>query len=73
MAISTCSKCGGRSFELALFTPIGESKKVTLVQMFGRGAHNHRTALLRESRPLARQDNIRRSVWVPAFAGTTSG
>ena len=32
MAISTCSKCGGHSFELALFTPIGESRKLTLVQ-----------------------------------------
>ena len=32
MAVSTCAKCGGRSFELALFTPIGESRKLTLVQ-----------------------------------------
>jgi hypothetical protein len=32
MAISTCSKCGGHSFELTLFTPIGESRKLTLVQ-----------------------------------------
>ena len=32
MAISTCSKCGSHSFELALFTPIGESRKLTLVQ-----------------------------------------
>ena len=32
MAISTCSKCGGHSFELALFTPVGESRKLTLVQ-----------------------------------------
>ncbi|MFO1108144.1 MAG: hypothetical protein U1E61_03050 [Bradyrhizobium sp.] len=32
MAVSTCSKCGGHSFELALFTPIGESRKLTLVQ-----------------------------------------
>jgi hypothetical protein len=32
MAISTCSKCGGHSFELMLFTPIGESRKLTLVQ-----------------------------------------
>jgi hypothetical protein len=32
MTISTCSKCGGHSFELALFTPIGESRKLTLVQ-----------------------------------------
>jgi hypothetical protein len=32
MAISTCGKCGGHSFELALFTPIGDSRKLTLVQ-----------------------------------------
>jgi len=32
MAISTCGKCGGHSFELMLFTPIGESRKLTLVQ-----------------------------------------
>jgi hypothetical protein len=32
MAISTCIKCGGHSFELALFTPIAESKKLTMVQ-----------------------------------------
>ena len=32
MAISTCGKCEGHSFELALFTPIGESRKLTLVQ-----------------------------------------
>ena len=32
MAISTCGKCGGHSFELVLFTPIGESRKLTLVQ-----------------------------------------
>jgi hypothetical protein len=32
MAISTCGKCGGHSFELALFTPIGETRKLTLVQ-----------------------------------------
>ncbi len=32
MAISTCAKCGGHSFELALFTPIGDSRKLTLVQ-----------------------------------------
>jgi hypothetical protein len=32
MAISTCGQCGGHSFELALFTPIGESRKLTLVQ-----------------------------------------
>ncbi|MGQ0683643.1 hypothetical protein [Bradyrhizobium sp.] len=32
MAISTCGKCGGHSFEVALFTPIGENRKLTLVQ-----------------------------------------
>lgn len=32
MAISTCVKCDGHSFELALFTPIGEGRKLTLVQ-----------------------------------------
>jgi hypothetical protein len=32
MAVSTCAKCNGHSFELALFTPVGESKKLTIVQ-----------------------------------------
>ena len=32
MAVSTCNKCGAHSFELARFTPIGESRKLTLVQ-----------------------------------------
>lgn len=32
MAVSTCIKCSGHSFELALFTPLGESRKLTLVQ-----------------------------------------
>jgi hypothetical protein len=32
MAISTCAKCSGHNFELALFTPIGDSRKLTLVQ-----------------------------------------
>ncbi len=32
MAVSTCIKCSGHSFELALFTPIGDSRKLTLVQ-----------------------------------------
>jgi hypothetical protein len=32
MAVSTCIKCDGHSFELARFTPIGESKKLTIVQ-----------------------------------------
>jgi hypothetical protein len=32
MAVSTCIKCDGHSFELALFTPLGESNKLTMVQ-----------------------------------------
>lgn len=32
MAISTCVKCSGHSFELALFTPLSDSKKLTMVQ-----------------------------------------
>ena len=32
MAVSTCIKCGGHGFELALFSPLGESRKLTVVQ-----------------------------------------
>jgi hypothetical protein len=32
MAVSTCIKCGSHSFELAPFTPLGESDKLTMVQ-----------------------------------------
>ena len=32
MAVSTCPKCAGHSFELALFTPMAESHKLTIVQ-----------------------------------------
>jgi hypothetical protein len=32
MTVSTCIKCSGHSFELALFTPMGENRKLTLVQ-----------------------------------------
>jgi hypothetical protein len=32
MAVSTCIKCSGHSFELALFTPIGARTKLTIVQ-----------------------------------------
>jgi hypothetical protein len=32
MAVPICIKCSGHSFELALFTPVGESRKLTLVQ-----------------------------------------
>ena len=37
MAITTCIKCGGHAFELALLTPLGESRKLTLVQCSGCG------------------------------------
>lgn len=37
MAVSTCLKCAGHSFELAMFTPIGESHKLTIVQCSGCG------------------------------------
>jgi hypothetical protein len=32
MAVSTCIKCTGHSFEVALFTPLGESHKLAMVQ-----------------------------------------
>jgi hypothetical protein len=32
MAVATCIKCSGHSFELALFTPLGDSRKLTIVQ-----------------------------------------
>ena len=38
MAVSTCMKCAGHSFELALLTPIGESRKLTIVQCSTCGA-----------------------------------
>ncbi len=38
MAVSTCLKCAGHSFELALFTPLGASHKLTMVQCSGCGA-----------------------------------
>ncbi len=37
MAVSTCLKCDGHSFELAMFTPMGESHKLTIVQCSGCG------------------------------------
>jgi len=37
MTISTCLKCAGHSFELAMFTPMGESHKLTIVQCSGCG------------------------------------
>lgn len=38
MAVSTCMKCAGHSFELARVTPIGESRKLTIVQCSACGA-----------------------------------
>jgi hypothetical protein len=32
MAVSTCAKCGGHGFELTPLTPIGENRKVAMVQ-----------------------------------------
>ena len=32
MAVSTCAKCAGHSFELAPFTPLGTSHKLAMVQ-----------------------------------------
>jgi hypothetical protein len=37
MAVSTCLKCAGHSFELAMFTPMGESHKLRIVQCSGCG------------------------------------
>lgn len=37
MAVSTCVKCAGHSFELAMFTPLGTSHKLTIVQCSGCG------------------------------------
>ncbi|MGY3590825.1 hypothetical protein ACVIGB_009588 [Bradyrhizobium sp. USDA 4341] len=36
------------------------------------GTHNHRCELLSALATTGPADNIRRSVWVPAFAGTTA-
>jgi hypothetical protein len=32
MAVSTCVKCSGHSFEVVLFTPIGGNRKLSIVQ-----------------------------------------
>jgi hypothetical protein len=37
MTVSTCLKCTGHSFELALFAPLGASQKLTIVQCSGCG------------------------------------
>jgi hypothetical protein len=31
MAVSTCVKCNGHSFEVVLFTPSGDSRKLLIV------------------------------------------
>jgi hypothetical protein len=38
MAVSTCMKCASHTFELALITTIGESRKLTMVQCSACGA-----------------------------------
>ena len=37
MAVPTCLKCAGHSFELAMLTPLGESRKLTIIQCSGCG------------------------------------
>ena len=37
MAVTTCVKCGGHGFEIALFTPIGGDRKYNMVQCAGCG------------------------------------
>jgi hypothetical protein len=32
MAVPTCIKCSGHGFELVSFAPIGESRKITVLQ-----------------------------------------
>ena len=38
MAITTCIKCSGHSFELSSFAPIGENHEVTILQCSTCGA-----------------------------------
>ena len=37
MAVTTCLKCSGHSFELALFTPVGAQQKLSMIQCAGCG------------------------------------
>jgi hypothetical protein len=37
MSVSTCIKCNGHSFEIVLFTPVGDSRKLSMVQCSGCG------------------------------------
>ena len=32
MSVSTCIKCSGHGFEVVLFTPIGDARKLSIVQ-----------------------------------------
>ena len=38
MAVTTCTKCNDHSFELTLLTPIGEQRKLMIVQCAGCGS-----------------------------------
>lgn len=37
MAVSTCAKCGGHSFERGLVTPLGEQRTAPVLQCAGCG------------------------------------
>lgn len=37
MAVSTCAKCGGHTFERGLITPLGEQRTVPVLQCAGCG------------------------------------
>jgi hypothetical protein len=37
MAVSTCAKCGGHTFERGLVTPLGEGRSVPVLQCNGCG------------------------------------
>jgi hypothetical protein len=38
VAVSTCAKCGGHTFERGLVTPLGEQRTVPVLQCAGCGA-----------------------------------
>jgi hypothetical protein len=38
MAMSTCAKCEGHSFERALVTPLGEQRGISVLQCAGCGS-----------------------------------
>jgi hypothetical protein len=37
MSVSTCIKCNGHSFEIVLFTPVGDNRRLSMVQCSGCG------------------------------------